>query len=151
MRLRWTVLFVAFAMASQLPSPAQEPSQSTPETEILRLEAAWNRAHLKGDVEALDRLWSDDITVIVPGMQPFTKKDLLEMWRSMKVTFTRYETSDLRVHIDGATAVVTGRLRRSRDFGGRVRDEDWLYTKTYARFEGEWQVVAYHASTVPDP
>jgi uncharacterized protein (TIGR02246 family) len=134
-----------------VPTPGRSETPKPPEQEILDLEAAWNRAHLDGDVEALDRLWSDDITVIVPGMQPFTKRDLLEMWRSMKVTFTRYETSDLDVHVDGETAVVTGRLRRSRDFGGRVRDEDWLFTKTYARLDGAWKVVAYHASTAPEP
>jgi uncharacterized protein (TIGR02246 family) len=121
------------------------------EEQILKLEAVWNQAHLRGDADALDRLWAPNITVIIPEMQPFSKEDLLKMWRSMKVTFTRYETSDVRVQSSGGTAVVTGRLQRSRDFGGRAKDEDWLFTKTYARVDGEWLVVAYHASVTPSP
>ena len=133
---------------------AQSPkstSQETPEQQILRLETVWNEAHLHGDVEALDHLWASDISVIVPEMQPFVKEQLLKMWRSMKVTFTSYATSNVRVRCDGSTAVVTGRLQRSRDFGGRIRNEDWLFTKTYAQVDGQWKVVAYHASTAPAP
>lgn len=127
------------------------PRPKTVEEEILELEAAWNQAHLRGDAEVLDRLWAPEISVIVPGMQPFRKPDLLQMWRSVKVTFTRYETSDVAVRSTGGTAVVTGRLRRSRDFGGQARDEDWLFTKTYARVDGQWKVLAYHASPTPSP
>ena len=129
-----------------------EQSGSSPvEEQILKLEAAWNQVHLRGDADALEKLWAPNLTVIVPEMQPFSKEDLLKMWRSMKVVFARYETSDVRVQSSGGTAVVTGRLKRSRDFGGRVKDEDWLFTKTYAQTDGEWLVVAYHASVSPSP
>ncbi len=134
-----------------LRASAQPSALPSVEDQILKLEAAWNQAHLRGDAEALDKLWAPHLTVIVPEMQPFSKEDLLKMWRSMKVTFTRYETSDVRIQSSGGTAVVTGRLRRSRDFGGRVKDEDWLFTKTYAQVQGEWFVVAYHASVTPSP
>jgi ketosteroid isomerase-like protein len=117
--------------------------------QILKLESDWNDAHLRGDVETLDRLWAPELTVIVPEMSLFTKPDLLNMWKKVKVTFTRYQTSDVQVRCTGQTAVVTGRLERSRNFGGQVRDEDWLYTKTYARLNGEWKVVSYHASIRP--
>ncbi len=129
-------------------------AQSEPpsvEKQILSLETIWNEAHLRGDADALDRIWAPNLTVIVPEMQPFSKEDLLKMWRSMKVVFTRYETSDVRIRSNGGTTVVTGRLQRSRDFGGRAKEEDWLFTKTYAQVDGEWKVAAYHASTTPLP
>lgn len=121
----------------------------TAEEWISQLEAAWNEAHLRGDAEALDRLWAPSLSVVVPGMPRFTKSELLDMWRSMKVAFSDYSTSDVAVQVLGTTAVVTGRLHRSRDFGGRVATEDWLFTKTYAQIDGQWQVVAYHASEAP--
>lgn len=152
MRAPAFVLFLVFCgVASGLSAQDSNPAQETPEQQILRLETAWNEAHLRGDVDALDRLWAPDISVIVPEMQPFTKEQLVKMWRSMKVVFTNYATSNLRVHCNGSTAVVTGRLQRSRDFGGRTRSEDWLFTKTYAQEGGQWKVVAYHASTTPAP
>lgn len=130
------------------------PSSSTAdelaaEERIVQLEAAWNEAHLRGDADALDRLWAPRLSVVVPGMPRFTKPELLDMWRSMKVVFADYSTTDVTIEVFGTTAVVTGRLHRSRDFGGRVATEDWLFTKTYAQLEGRWQVVAYHASEAP--
>lgn len=148
---RFALLVIFCGVVSTLLAEEPGPAQEIPEQQILRLETVWNEAHLHGDVDTLDRLWAPDISVIVPEMQPFTKEQLLKMWRSMKITFNSYATSNVRVRCDGATAVVTGRLQRSRDFGGRVRSEDWLFTKTYARMEGRWQVVAYHASTTPLP
>jgi ketosteroid isomerase-like protein len=132
--------------------PAQAAANArAAEEQIPQLEAAWNEAHLHGDVDALDRLWAPSLSVVVPGMPPFKKQELLGMWRSMRVVFTDYSTSDVVVQVYGTTAVVTGRLHRSRDFGGRVATEDWLFTKTYAEIEGQWRVVAYHASETPTP
>lgn len=151
MRTRISVLSVLFLAAAALSAATPAAEKPACEAEILRLESVWNEAHLHGDVEALDRLWAPDLSVIVPEMQPFTKQQLLEMWRTMRVSFTRYATSDVQLRCDGSTAVVTGRLQRSRDFGGKVRSEDWLFTKTYAEIDGRWQVVAYHASATPAP
>lgn len=60
--------------------------------------------------------------------------------------FERYETSDLRIRVYGDAAVVTGRLQRRRSTGGTVVDDDWRFTKVYVRREGQWRVVAFHAS-----
>ena len=149
MRNRVALLAVLSLVLFSLRTNGEEAGPASVEDQVLKLEAVWNHAHLQGDAEALDKLWAPDLSVIVPGMQPFSKEDLLKMWRSMKVTFTRYETSDVRVWSNGSTAVVTGRLQRSRDFGGRAKDEDWLFTKTYAQVDGDWLVVAYHASVRP--
>jgi uncharacterized protein (TIGR02246 family) len=140
---------VSWGLASGLLGQDSKAAQEGCDQQIRRLETVWNEAHLHGDVDALDHLWAPDIVVIVPEMQPFTKEQLLKMWRSIRVTFTGYATSNVQVHCDGETAVVTGRLQRTRDFGGQARSEDWLFTKAYARVAGQWTVVAYHASPTP--
>jgi ketosteroid isomerase-like protein len=151
--LRFAIVLLSLVAVSAVPaipsaSGSGVASVSTAER-IEELETAWNQAHLHGDVEALDRLWAPELTVIVPGMPQFSKSDLLTMWRSMKVTFTEYATRDVVIHLFGGTAVVTGRLHRARDFGGQTASEDWLFTKTYAEIDGDWKVVAYHASAAP--
>jgi hypothetical protein len=45
----------------------------------------------------------------------------LAIWRSGKMKFKKYETSDLAIHTFGDTAVVTGALVRERNFMGKVR------------------------------
>ena len=131
--------------------PALQASPPRAEDQITQLEILWNEAHLHGDADTLDRLWAPGLTVTVPGMPVFSKTDLLTMWRSMKVAFAEYATHGVRIAVSGHTAVVTGSLHRSRDFGGRVASEDWLFTKTYAEIDGQWRVLAYHASVGPPP
>lgn len=124
-------------------------SQDGVRAELERLEHVWNEAHVRGDADALDRLWADDMIVTVPGMAPMTKAASIGVWRTGKMRFSRYDTSDVNIRLHGETAVVTGRLRRTRTIGDRTQDEDLRFTKVYARHAGRWRVVAFHAS-VPE-
>jgi ketosteroid isomerase-like protein len=135
-------------LLSSVAGAADPTSESV--AEMSRLEEQWNRAHLEGDAQTLDRLWADDLIIVVPGMAPLTKEDALQLWRSARVTISRYETSDLKIRVYGDAAVVSGRLHRSRNFAGRQAEDSWLFTKSYALVAGRWQVVAYHASTAPE-
>ena len=113
------------------------------------LEGRWNEAHLRGDLEALGDLWANDLSIIVPKMSPMDKGSALRFWRTVPVKFTQYASSDLSANELGTTAVVTGKLLRSREFGGRVATDTWLFTKVYARRDGKWRVIAFHASEAP--
>jgi len=115
-------------------------------TELTRLETVWNEAHLRGDAAALDRLFADDILIVVPNMAAMTKGDALGVFRSGRMHFDKYATSRTRTRLYGDAAVVTGRLQRHRDMNGRAVDDDWQFTKVYIRRTGGWQVVSFHAS-----
>lgn len=136
--LAWTIVG---AVAMQSASPEVQ--------EIRRLEAAWNEAHLRGDVPALDAICARELSVIVPGMNPMSKADILGFWKSGRARITHYETTDVRVVVRGRTAVATGHLARTRDFNGTVMNDRWQFTKTYANDNGRWVLVAYHASEAP--
>ena len=128
---------------------AQGPAQPSADQDVARftqLESQWNDAHLRGDADTLDRLWSDDLRVVVPRMPPMSKADALSFFRSGRMKFLRYETSELGVRVYADTAVVTGRLRRSRERSGQVLEDDWRFTKVYVRTSDAWRVVAYHTS-----
>ena len=127
----------------------QQPQASTPVdtvAEFSRLEEVWNQAHLKGDADTLDRLWSDDIVVVVPRMPPFDKAAALSVFRSGRMKFARYATSDVAVRRYDCSVVVTGRLQRSRTMGERVIDDDWRFTKVYVLGPTGWRLVSFHAS-----
>ena len=111
-----------------------------------RLEAEWNRAHLQGDASVLDRLYGDDVVIVVPGMRVITKSDALGMLQPGRMTFERYDTSELQIRVYDQMAIVTGRLRRTRVIADKKAEDDWRFTKVYARRAGGWQVVSFHAS-----
>lgn len=118
---------------------------------IERLETEWNQAHLAGNTDALQALWADDLTILVPRMDPMSKQEALAFWARVPVKFSRYESSILTTRLLGATAVTTGRVVRARNFGGKAMEDTWLFTKVYAKQGGVWRVVAYHASEPPAP
>ena len=113
-----------------------------------RLETEWNTAHVQGDAATLGRLFADDLVVVVPGMRPLSKADSLGMFKAGGMKFDRYESSDIQSRVYGETAIVTGRIKRTRTIGGKTMDDDWRFTKVYVRRAGNWQVVSFHASNV---
>jgi ketosteroid isomerase-like protein len=119
---------------------------TSPAAEIANLESIWNAAHLKGDADTLESLASDDIEIDVPGMRPMTKSNAFGVFRARHMRFDRYETSDTNIRVYGDTAIVTGRLLRTRTNGGKTFDDDWRFTKVWTRRDGQWRVVSFHAS-----
>jgi len=149
MKARWPgVVVIPAALATVLAVvPCRVAAQAADTAALARLEREWNEAHLRGDADVLDRLWADDLEISVPAMTPMSKAEALAFARSGRMRFERYETSELKYRIYGESAVVTGRLRRTRTAGGRTVDDDWQFTKVYVRRQSVWRVVAFHASS----
>jgi ketosteroid isomerase-like protein len=133
-----------------VPIPAQS-KRDVDVKELEHLETVWNEAHERGNSNALEALWADDLEVVVPQMPVMTKADVLRFARSGRMKFLHYETSDLRVRVYGNAAVVTGRLQRTRSLNGNEISDDWRFTKIYVRQSGKWRVVSFHASETAKP
>ena len=50
-------------------------------------------------MQTLDRLWDDQLAVIVPKMELINKSDALGMFRTGRMKFLRYETTDPDTHL----------------------------------------------------
>jgi ketosteroid isomerase-like protein len=111
-----------------------------------KLEEIWNRAHLESNTAALDALWADDVTIVVPGMKPLGKAQALKVWRTIPVKFTQYDSAILSTRVEGTVAIVTGRISRARTFGDRAARDAWYFTKAYRLSDSNWRVIAFHAS-----
>lgn len=140
------VLAVVVIVSGSLFSFEQQESPDV--KELSRLENVWNEAHVQGDADTLDRLWADDLIVQVTNMRALTKADALGMLRSGRMKFKRYQTSKLRIRVYGDAAVVTGELERTRILNGQDANDKFRFINVYVRRAGNWQVVAWHASTI---
>jgi ketosteroid isomerase-like protein len=153
LKLLWFGAALALVLAG-LTVSAQEPARSTHDAdvrELERLETVWNEAHERGDADALEPLWADDLEVAVPHMPLMTKAGALSFARSGRMKFLRYETSEVRVRVYDNAAVVTGRLERTRSMNGQEISDDWRFTKVYVREAHKWRVVSFHASEAAQP
>ena len=143
-----------FLFVLMVPAPTMMFSQSSVESdtsELQRLEQIWNESHERGDADALEALWADDMEVAVPKMAVMQKADVLRFARSGRMKFLHYQTSDIRIRLYDNAAVVTGRLQRTRSMNGQEISDDWRFTKTYVRQAGHWRVVSFHASEGAKP
>jgi ketosteroid isomerase-like protein len=138
-----TVVLLALTLVQ---APAGDAKVVAVQSTLEALESEWNAAHVRGDAALLDRLFADDVVVMVPGMRVMTKADAVGMFTSGRMKFDRYETSETKLRNYDEMAIVTGRLKRTRVVAGTTANDDWRFTKVYVRHADRWQVVSFHAS-----
>ena len=136
-------VLIAFVFAAPQPAVSKDAFDLK---ELYRLEAVWNDAHVKGDADALDQLWANDLLLTIAAMPAMKKADALAMVRSNRMPFTKYETSELNVKRFTDSALVTGRLHRERMMNGKNVTDEWRFSKFYVLSNGQWRVIHWHAS-----
>jgi uncharacterized protein (TIGR02246 family) len=138
-------LCAAFFCRAQAQSSDTNSASSGIVNEIKRLEADWNKAHLSADADTVEKLSADDLKVFVPGMSPIGKSGGIGALRG-RMKFSRYETTQSEIRVYNAdTAIVTGRMQRTRSMGEKAMEDDWRFTKVWVRISNRWQVVSFEA------
>ena len=108
------MVFRSLLLVVSVVQAATTGTNTTDQSTFHRLEVEWNDAHLRGDASVLEPLYGDDVVIVVPGMRVMTKSDALGMLVPRRMTFERYETSELQIRVYDQMAIVTGRLHRTR-------------------------------------
>lgn len=79
------------------------------EDQIRQMEIEWGDAFLRRDLDALDRLMTDEYILTDPLGSVRDKADSLAAIETSEVLFESTESDNVTVRINGDTAVVTGR------------------------------------------
>ena len=116
------------------------------EQEIRKLDIAHAEAVLRGDLAALDKLWTEDFRV----NNPFNEIDKADRIRTGAVTYSSFVRVPESVLIHGDTVIVMGGETvvpkgNSPDAGKTIKRR---YTNIWMKRKGQWRLVARHASVV---
>ena len=116
------------------------------EKEITKLDLAHADAILRGDLTALDKLWTQDFRV----NNPFNEIDKADRIRTGAVTYSSFLREPESILIHGDTVIVMGRETAvpkgtSPDAGKTIRRR---YTNIWMKRKGQWRLVARHASVI---
>ena len=116
------------------------------EKEIRRLDLAHADAVLRGDLAAMDKIWTTDFKV----NNPFNTVDKADRIRTGAVTYSSFERVPESIQIYKNTVIVMGHETvvpkgTSPDAGKIINRR---YTNIYMKREGKWRLVARHASVV---
>jgi|SRR5579872_5583342 len=147
MRVRpW--LIICFLCCLQIGSLAQ---QTSPETaKILALEAKWTDAYKQRNIGIMTSLLAEDFVITIEDGRIFGKMGYMSHTADSSVQVDLAEESDLRVHLHGNIAVVTGAYHETGNSKGKRYDYRDRLTDVWMKIDGQWQIIASQYS-VPLP
>jgi hypothetical protein len=129
--------------------PAPTPDKAAIETELKKIENDWPRIMKEHDASTVKRIEAEDAVFIYPDGSIGDKAQDVKDMESGALSADSWEIADLKVNVlDSDSAVVSGRSivkggkykmpdGKTQDISGEYR---WI--DTYARRNGQWQLVA---------
>ena len=122
------------------------------EKEILRMEEELTQTETRLDVEALDRIYADDIMVTAPIGICVDKPAVMGEIRQAaeKAIIGRYDKDDLKVRAYGETAVSSYRMNAWATVEGTEIKRALCITNVWMKRNSHWQIVARHTASLPN-
>jgi ketosteroid isomerase-like protein len=152
MSRRLIPLILALMLAA--PTHPQAVAMAPAAEELTQLLKEFLDGASRNDVAAHDRFWADDLIYTRSSGVRMGKAEILENARSgptaTAVESTEYSAEDIRIRQYGDTAVVAFRLVGRTGSGPRPVVEHFLNTGVFVKRNGEWRVVVWQATRVPE-
>jgi ketosteroid isomerase-like protein len=122
------------------------------EREITRLEEQLTETESRLDVEALDRIYADDIMVTAPIGICVDKPAVMDEVRraAAQAVVGRYDKDDLKVRAYGDTAVSSYRMTAWATVEGQELKRSLCITNVWMNRNSHWQIVARHTASLPN-
>ena len=137
------VIFAGLAIAQGQKQENKSAGASKAEQQILALNREWADAIARGDMEALDRLFADDMIVTSSSGEVRSKaQEMADLRPASDITTYFFTTDDVRARVYKDAAVVTGLARWRIKYQGRDIDNQRRYTSVYVKQRGRWRIVA---------
>ena len=116
--------------------------QSSDEQQILTLHEAGDRALMSGDLAVLERIFADDYVQYNESGKAFTKRDVLNNFRTGAVRYPSIVSTGRRIRLFGDTAVVHGSESDEVEAEGKRFSVRYVYLDVLRKCDGEWKLVA---------
>ncbi|HKG45926.1 MAG TPA: nuclear transport factor 2 family protein [Pyrinomonadaceae bacterium] len=128
--------------------PVENPATYSEEDDVRRMEWEWGEAFERKDAASLDRLMADEYILTDPLGNVRTKGETLAALQTNDVSFESTESDNVKVRINGDTAVVTGRSTFRGRYKGWSMSGQYQYTDVLVKRRGAWQAVGSHITAL---
>ncbi len=118
------------------------------EDEVKQVENEWGVAFERRDMATLDRLMADEYILTDPLGNVRSKAESLAALKTNEVFFESTESDNVRVQINGDTAVVTGRSTFRGRYKGWSMAGRYQYTDVLVKRSGAWRAVSSHITAL---
>lgn len=117
--------------------------QTSPETEkILALEKKWTDAYRQRNISIMTSMLAEDFVITVEDGRVFGKMGYMAHTADSSVQVDLAEQSDLRVHMHGNVAVVTGAYHEVGNSKGKRYEYRDRSTDVWMKVDGQWKLIA---------
>ena len=122
------------------------------EKDILTMEDELTQTESRLDVDALDRIYADDIMVTAPIGICVDKPAVMSEIRTAaeKAIIGRYDKDDLKVRAYGDTAVTSYRITVWATVEGTEMKRALCITNVWMKRNSHWKIVARHTAGLPN-
>ena len=117
---------------------------------IIDLDKKRMAAMARQDIATLKALLSDDLVYTHSSARVDTKQSLIGAMESGATVYTAVEPSDVVAQDLGTAVVLTGVARISVTSNGNPINFGVRFTDVYVNKGGEWQMVAWQSTRLPD-
>jgi hypothetical protein len=131
------------------PAEEKQPMSDNAQT-IIELDKKRMDAMAKQDIATLNALLSDDLVYTHSSARLDTKKSLIGAMESGTTVYRSVEPSDVKAQDLGDAVVLTGAARISVTSNGNDINFGVRFTDVYVNRGGQWQMVAWQSTRLPD-
>jgi len=145
-----TFLLLAMAVLTPAQTPKNRPGTGSdaPSKALIELEEKWVAALEKSDAATLDTIFADTYVDTDEESHRSDKQAVLAVVKSGDLKMESVKLSDMKVHIYGHAAVVTGSAAQAGNFKGQPLTAKITFTDTFIKRNGKWMAVASQRSPV---
>lgn len=117
--------------------------------EILALEEQRYAAMTANDLDALARMFHDELVYTHSSAVVDDKASYLEALRSGKTRYRSAKRFEERVRFAGDTALVTGRAEMEAEINGAPKSLRLRYLNVWTKTPAGWKFLAWHSCSLP--
>jgi len=119
------------------------PQQASPEVaKIIALEQKWTDAYRQRNIKLLTSMLHEDFIITVEDGSIFGKMGYLSHTADTATQVDLAEETDLRVHMHGNVAVVTGAYHEMGTSKGKRYEYRDRMTDVWMKGDSQWQLIA---------
>lgn len=128
---------------------AVKASTAPVKKEILKLEHDWAQALLDEDVTKLETLLADNLQYTRSNGKVENKASYLKSLRDGSTKYSRVKRDDLKVQVNGDTAIVTARLKAKLQNNSNPPIETTArYIHVYVKKDGRWLLTTHQSTEI---
>ena len=140
------VLAIAVVAVAQTGKDAAGQGSEATTKALIELENKCVDALAKSDTATLDSIFVDSYVDTDEQSHRSSKEEVLSVLKSGDLKIQSIKLSDMKVHVYGDAAVVTGSGTQVGNFKGQAIAAKVIFTDTFIKRNGKWMAVASHRS-----